>query len=798
MQITWVAYNIIEQVGERYVSNVASARYRLILPAQALTGMGHRIRLLQVGPDSRLDEVARKMDGELVVFLKLATPDTGVFDRMAKLTLGMLRAAREQGKRVVADISDDHFGHPHLGGYFRELVNEVDFVVASTPGMAGIIRPHTQRPVHTVSDPYEGARHGVKFEPPPRKARGLLGQTLRAVTSGGRSRPLRLLWFGHVSNFATVFDLISQLHRLVDRWRVEVHLVTAPETNAAVFCEEFNRDYAPACSLRFSPWSLETTWRALEECDMVVIPSRLNDPAKAVKSPNRLIESLWAGRFVCANPVPSYQEFDRFAWLGEDIVSGIEWALEHPREVRRRIDAAQQYIAQHYSPEVIAKQWETAFVAARNAAAVPPRSVAVRPQENAPVRLNLGCGDKILPGYINVDIAASRGNAKPDVLCDLHRLTPYGDASADEILSVHVVEHFWRWEVVDVLKEWARVLKPGGKMIIECPNLLSACEELMRNPQAASGPGVAGQRSMWVLYGDPSWKDPLMVHRWGYTPQSLVHVMSEAGLVNVRQEPAQFKLREPRDMRLVGEKPAHAEHAAGARPTTAAQAPSKRASGPMPAYSRANPSPRYLELQNLYRTMHQEGEKFLGVPPEETFPGKSLTPQVHRIKALIRKTGALLILDYGSGKGKQYDPWLIKDGAGGEWPSVMDYWDVDEVVCYDPCYPPFSKYPGGKFDGVISTDVLEHCPEEDIPWIIDEIFSFATRFVFANVACYPARKRLPTGENAHCTIQPVEWWKHLIEGIAASYPGVTWEVRIQSRVDGPQGSRLVEQRIGNT
>lgn len=61
---------------------------------------------------------------------------------------------------------------------------------------------------------------------------------------------------------------------------------------------------------------------------------------------------------------------------------------------------------------------------------------------------------------------------------------------------------------------------------------------------------------MWVFYGDPAWRDPLMVHRWGYTPRSLAAVMAEAGLVNIRQEPAQFKLREPRDMRIVGEKPA--------------------------------------------------------------------------------------------------------------------------------------------------------------------------------------------------------------------------------------------------
>jgi SAM-dependent methyltransferase len=172
------------------------------------------------------------------------------------------------------------------------------------------------------------------------------------------------------------------------------------------------------------------------------------------------------------------------------------------------------------------------------------------------VKLNLGCGDKILAGYTNVDVAASRAGKKPDVLCDLHALTPFADNAADEILSVHVVEHFWRWEIVGVLKEWVRVLKPGGRMIVECPNLQSACEAFLASPDLASGPGQEGQRSMWVFYGDPSWKDPLMVHRWGYTPKSLAAVMAEAGLVKLRQEPALFKLREPRDMRIVGEKPA--------------------------------------------------------------------------------------------------------------------------------------------------------------------------------------------------------------------------------------------------
>ena len=170
------------------------------------------------------------------------------------------------------------------------------------------------------------------------------------------------------------------------------------------------------------------------------------------------------------------------------------------------------------------------------------------------LRLNLGCGDKLLSGYVNIDIVDSRLGNCPDILCDLHELI-YDDNTVDEILSVHVIEHFWRWEALDLLKEWVRVLKPGGKMILECPNLIAACEELVKDPDLALGTSKECQRTMWVLYGDPGWRDPLMVHRWGYTPRSLALLMTEAGLQDVQQEPAQYKLREPRDMRVTGIKP---------------------------------------------------------------------------------------------------------------------------------------------------------------------------------------------------------------------------------------------------
>ncbi len=170
------------------------------------------------------------------------------------------------------------------------------------------------------------------------------------------------------------------------------------------------------------------------------------------------------------------------------------------------------------------------------------------------MKLNLGCGDKLLPGYLNVDAAMSRKGVEPDVVTDIRELALFEDSTADEILAVHVVEHFYLWEVVPMLRRWAEVLRPGGTLILECPNLLSACKALLEDPSAA-GPGREGQQAMWPLYGDPSWQDPLMTHRWGYTPESLAQVMRAAGFVDVKREPAQFKKREPRDMRITGRKP---------------------------------------------------------------------------------------------------------------------------------------------------------------------------------------------------------------------------------------------------
>lgn len=191
---------------------------------------------------------------------------------------------------------------------------------------------------------------------------------------------------------------------------------------------------------------------------------------------------------------------------------------------------------------------------------------------------------------------------------------------------------------------------------------------------------------------------------------------------------------------------------------------------------RSNPSSRYTELIQQYKKLHLEGEPNLNLPSDKTFPGTSVFPQAVRIKSLIRRTGASSLLDYGCGKGQQYEARSVEIPGEGVFETLQDYWDLDYIYCYDPAYPRFSKAPDFSVDGVICTDVLEHCPTEDLGWIIEELFAHADVFVFASVAGHAAKKILPNGENAHCTQKSPEWWKALFECAAGKAPHVVWEL----------------------
>lgn len=99
---------------------------------------------------------------------------------------------------------------------------------------------------------------------------------------------------------------------------------------------------------------------------------------------------------------------------------------------------------------------------------------AVLPKEQR--GFNVGCGDSVLEGVPGLDLSKpgerSAGGrkftgAEPDVTGDASAL-PLQDASLDFLAARHVFEHLV--DPVAALREWQRVLKPGGLLLVSCPD----------------------------------------------------------------------------------------------------------------------------------------------------------------------------------------------------------------------------------------------------------------------------------------------------------------------------------------
>lgn len=165
--------------------------------------------------------------------------------------------------------------------------------------------------------------------------------------------------------------------------------------------------------------------------------------------------------------------------------------------------------------------------------------------------LNLGCGDKLWSGAINCDIETNYSGKRPDVVCDISKRLPFDDDYADEVHAIHVLEHFYFPEVEGVLREWTRVLKPGGWLCIEVPCL----EKIMnnfRNKELAKTDNYIPLT--WLgLYGDQVPEHPEMLHKWCYSSALLVRIFEVQGYKNIQALEPLFHVR-ARDMRVIGQK----------------------------------------------------------------------------------------------------------------------------------------------------------------------------------------------------------------------------------------------------
>ena len=337
-RVAWVSFAALRKTPGGWTSDVASARYRMTIPARALGDLGCDSVIVDAGPQADPSRLLKRVSQvDAAIFGKLVAPPEQFVAQAPKI-LQFVQALRGEGVRVLADFSDDSFQEPLRGPYFRGLSNLADAVIASTEGLADILREETPAPVFVVTDPVEGER-GVA-----------------AAWQADSDRPLQLLWYGHPTNLDTLGAGLVQIDRLASRVPVEVTLVTTPGAVAQAWAAKVKR---------LVPWSTRAVFDELRACDAVFIPSVPEERRRAIKSPNRFTEATWAGRFVIAHPLPSYDALSAYGWVGTDIGAGVEWLTQNPARARERIQAGQAEIETSFTPQAVGQQWKAAILPQR-------------------------------------------------------------------------------------------------------------------------------------------------------------------------------------------------------------------------------------------------------------------------------------------------------------------------------------------------------------------------------------------------------------------------------------------------
>jgi len=133
-----------------------------------------------------------------------------------------------------------------------------------------------------------------------------------------------------------------------------------------------------------------------------------------------------------------------------------------------------------------------------------------------PLLLNLGCGNDIREGFLNLDLFSSDHRV---IAMDVRELN-FPDNCADAILASDILEHFSHREIPSILKEWARVLKPGAELIIRCPSLKLQLMAYMRGDWDAD---IAS----YMIFGGQT--NPGDYHCTGFDEESIKNHLKIAG-----------------------------------------------------------------------------------------------------------------------------------------------------------------------------------------------------------------------------------------------------------------------------
>jgi predicted SAM-dependent methyltransferase len=156
--------------------------------------------------------------------------------------------------------------------------------------------------------------------------------------------------------------------------------------------------------------------------------------------------------------------------------------------------------------------------------------------------LNIGCGPKgsglqppgmQAPNWQEVRLDADAA-VQPEVLAPAHDLSVLESGCMDAVFSSHCIEHLYLDQALPALREWQRVLRPDGLLLLVCPDLQAAAEMVAQDKLFEVA--YAGIRPYDIIFSHQglvaqgrAQGHSFMEHKSGYTLSVLRQLVSEAG-----------------------------------------------------------------------------------------------------------------------------------------------------------------------------------------------------------------------------------------------------------------------------
>lgn len=145
---------------------------------------------------------------------------------------------------------------------------------------------------------------------------------------------------------------------------------------------------------------------------------------------------------------------------------------------------------------------------------------------NREMKINMGCGWRDFgKGWIHID----GGNYDHLDYTDITKLE-FKDNTIDLIYASHLIEYFDREEVIPLLQEWYRALKPNGTLRIAVPDFYKMVQ-LYYN----EAPHYKLEEFLGPLYGKMDMGDEKIYHKTTYDEESLTSVLNNIGFKNIKR-----------------------------------------------------------------------------------------------------------------------------------------------------------------------------------------------------------------------------------------------------------------------